>query len=248
MTFTEHHLEAPDCNEKKKPLDIDNFSLQKFDKNPKIKPTANDEEDGDLDCLLELLESDEETEQPKKEEPEDEGNNSDLDNLLDLMNDDDVKPNKKSADPSQRKKVLIKKDPKKSPVTKSKTPETKSKPAAEKSKSSISITKAPSKEDTCTEHIFTEKNTGTRLIKSTFKNEIEMNMRLMSDNGKFLKLSDVNRRATEIKEANSNFKFYSVFVLSHKTETKTSAKGYFLAFFINKVYSNLSKHFFYQIP
>lgn len=202
--------------------------MQKFDKNPKIKPTdkeaAVNDDDCDLDCLLELLESDEEEDNTKKEDAKDEGNNSDLDNLLDLMNDDENKSDK-ADEPSQRKKVLIKKDSKKSPAAKAKATETTNKVATPKTKSSITITKVTSKEEPVNELILTEKNTGTRLIKSPFKSEIELNLRLMTDFGKFLKLSDVNRRATEIKEANSNFKYYSIFVLSHKTETKTSAKG-----------------------
>jgi hypothetical protein len=89
------------------------------------------------------------------------------------------------------------------------------------SKSSITITKISNDAD----QTLIEKNTNLNLIKSPFKNEIELNMRLMCDIGKFLKLTDVNRRAIELKETGAAFKWFSIFILGSKTESKSSAKG-----------------------
>ena len=206
-------------------MDIDNFSMQKYEKNPKVKKIGHNEEEGGLDDLLDLINDEDSINEEKNQNNND---NSGLDDLLNLMSGDDEKT---ENDPSQRKKVLItksaanknkqqvKKDnPVQNPTTKNESKSVLS------TKSSITISKAPSSSDT-DEPLFTEKNTGLRLIKAPFKNEIEMNMRVMSDSGSFFKLSDVNRRACELKESGGNLKWYSVFVLGSKSETKCSAKG-----------------------
>jgi hypothetical protein len=91
---------------------------------------------------------------------------------------------------------------------------------APKSKSSITITKIPKEE-----RVFTEKNTGLALIKSNFKSEIELNSQLMTDCGKFYKLTELGRRIHEIKDKEASFEWYTVFILGSKSETKCSAKG-----------------------
>ncbi len=160
----------------------------------------------------------------QEQENNSEKNDGGLDDLLNLMNSDDDSE-KHEEESSQRKKVLIKKDKKEPKVSSFKTAENVDSP---KTKSSITITKCHpkvQKEPSVDEEIFTEKNTNLRLIKTPFKNEIEMNMRVMSDSGRFFKLSDVNRRACELKESGGNIKWYTVFVMGSKTETKSSAKG-----------------------
>jgi len=191
----------------KKPLDIDNVSVPKFEKNPRIKADYGDE-NGGLDDLLDLI--NEADEQNEKEQ-----SNDNLDEFLDLLNDEE-----KMAEENQtRKKIVI---PKKKPED-SKIPTT-----STASCSSITITTFAAKSASAvTENtnILVEKNTGLRLLKSPFKNEIEINVRLMTDLGKFLKLTEVSRRSFELKEQGDKIKWYSIFILGSKSDTKSSAKG-----------------------
>lgn len=226
----EDNIESPVKEKECKPLDIDNFAMPKFDKNPKIKDVANEDtprdnkNEGNLEDLLGLI-NDEDDEQKAEGGSEKNENEGGLDDLLNLMNsDDDGEQSKEES--AQRKKVLIRKDKKESKVNSLKKDENTDSP---RTKSSITITKAAApkiqKEPSVDEEIFTEKNTNLRLIKTPFKNEIEMNMRVMSDSGRFFKLSDVNRRACELKESGGNIKWYTIVVMGSKTETKCSAKG-----------------------
>ena len=189
--------------------DIENACVPKYKKNPKLLNAATENTEGDLDELLDLINDENETDNGEEN----------LDELLSLINNeenDDVD----ASNNTERKKVFIKKD-KHPDSTQKVADETNSestvKPAA---KSSITITKIP-KDDV----VLVEKNTQIRLVKSSFKSEIELNMRLISDFGKFLKLSDVNRRSCEIKESGTAFKWFSIFLLGSKTDSKCSANG-----------------------
>jgi hypothetical protein len=191
----------------KKPLDIDNVCIPKFEKNPRINADINSDSGG-LDDLLSLINKEEE-----EEECQEEGKDG-LDDLLDLLNDEE----EMAKETQERKKIVIPK----------KKPEEPKAPTA--TNSSITITKfaaksAPAAAAGGEGNVLVEKNTGLRLLRSAFKNEIEMNMRLMSDMGKFLKLSDVSRRSFELKEQGDRIKWYSVFIMGSKSDTKSSAKG-----------------------
>lgn len=194
--------------------------MPKYKKNPELK--------------LVLEESDGEEENP----------DCGLEDLMNLLEQDNEENNDEDA---ERKKIFIRKE---KPAAASqiavneeelcKTPTQATPNTESRLKSSITITRIPrekaspavasttpsasnaaSNQD---ETILTEKHTGIRLIKSSFKNEIDLNMRLACDHGKFLKLTDINRRAHELKEA-KDFKWFSIFLLHSKTESKCSANG-----------------------
>lgn len=74
------------------------------------------------------------------------------------------------------------------------------------------------------EIVLKEKHTGLQLIKSTFKSELELNMRLSCDYGKFIKLTELIRRQSELKDS-KDLDWYSIFLIGSKTESKCSAKG-----------------------
>jgi hypothetical protein len=198
---------------------------------------ANDSVASNRKLHLELLkeddEDDDEASGKKKEES--------LEDLMMLMeeenNQDELPVGSKVADktvekPSERKTITIKRD---KPVqSQAKTNDntaadsaTTTKPTA--TKSSITITKLPASSTKTAElkaaedKIFTEKHTGMRISKSSYSSETEMNAMLACNYGKFYRLSELIRRATELKESTSEW--FSIFILGGKSETKCSAKG-----------------------
>jgi hypothetical protein len=78
-------------------------------------------------------------------------------------------------------------------------------------KSSITIERIAN--DLIESNLLTEKNTGIRLLKSPFKSESELNLSINTGYGKFIKLSELIRRMQEIKNLDSSFNWYSIFIL-----------------------------------
>ncbi len=217
--FKEKNLDFSSAD---KVVDLDEkneqYDIPKYKKNPKLKENNNEKKKNFLDS------SDDES-KDSAENPD-----CDLEDLMNLLEQED-NPNDdvQEKDDEERKKIFIRKEKNltKSPVKANKDEEekeeTKSTP---KCVSSITITRIPKETNSnqTDNNILTEKNTGIRLIKSAFKNDIDLNMRLACDFGKFLKLTDINRRAHELKES-KELKWYSVFLLMSKTESKCSANG-----------------------
>lgn len=161
-------------------------------------------------------------------------------NLIEQENNDEEEEDQNE---DGRKKIFLKKEKPSQSAETVKSPEPK--PI---SKSSITITKIPKESPTTLasssnleERILTEKNTSVRLVKSSFKNDVDLNMRLACDFGKFIKLADIYRRTHELKEA-KDFKWYSIFLLISKTESKCSAKGNNYVIWKLVDVSNLDKH------
>jgi hypothetical protein len=209
--------------------------LSKYEKNPKSNRTNQNKEaknegndDAPLEDLLDLIQQENEDEPEKTQEDDAEGNNS-LEDLLNLMesdnenNEESKKPHgaKTPKNPAnlERKKITIKRDkPIAENLRQSENSNKNALPPKNTQISSITITKVPQEEK-----IYVEKNTGIRVTKSGYKSEIEMNALLACNYGKFYKLTELSRRAEELKSQNSDF--FSVFILGSKTESKCSAKG-----------------------
>jgi hypothetical protein len=183
----------------------EDIGIPKFEKNPKTKKDGED----NMEDLLRLMEEQDEV---------DDGGMEELLNLLAEDNDDEQTTEKQQE--NERTKVLIKKEVKPA-QPKEDTPET---PVTNKTKSTITITKIqPPKE--IEETAFIEKKSGLRLVKTNFKSESDMNLQLASSYGKFYKLTELNRYMFEIKNQGAQFDWFSIFVISSKSDTKKSAKG-----------------------
>ena len=190
---------------------MNDFEVPKYEKNPgKNVPEEasqvereSDEDDFPLEDLLNMME--------KENEDQDTGQGDERKKIFikkDLKGQNGTqKLNSSNEDLGSESKSLSKE----SPVTTSK-----------KTKSSITITKIDKNDE---EKILREKHSGLRVVKSSFINEIELNTRLACDYGKFLKLTEIQRRFFELKDKDSSFQWFTVFVLGSKTESKSSAKG-----------------------
>ncbi|CAF0851383.1 unnamed protein product [Brachionus calyciflorus] len=185
----------------------------RFEKNPKIKKHDDEDEktEGDFG-------------------DEDDGNLEDLLNLINEQDEEETSLNESQKEEEQkdtlepeRKKFIIKKDNKISKQKTTSNDENTSESPSQKtpSKSSISIT--PLKQND-SELILKEKNTSLRIIKSSFKSEVDLNVHLACDYGKYYRLTELARRMNEIKDT-KDMDWYSIFVIGSKTESKCSAKG-----------------------
>jgi hypothetical protein len=186
---------------------------------------VENQEEEDIENLLNLMQDDEEKSETieKSSVSNEDEHDAGMEELLNLIgaddSDDEVDANKNEE--NQRAKIVIKKDTNLSTSINSlPNNEEKMPTASRKSISSITITKLPQEE-----RVFTEKNTGLRLNKTNFKNESDMNMQLVSSYGKFYKLTELSRRAQEIKDQGKSFEWYTIFVIASKSDTKSSAKG-----------------------
>lgn len=159
-------------------------------------------------------------------ENEDE-NDANIEDLLNLINEedkeeekslcDDIDDKKDSLEPD-RKKFIIKKDK----LIKNKTSDENAIQESKPSEKNANKT-TPSKQGDL-ETAFREKNTGLRIIKSQFKSEVDMNVHLACDYGKYYRLTELSKRVNEIKDS-KDMDWYSIFVVGSKTESKCSAKG-----------------------
>lgn len=158
-------------------------------------------------------------------------NDANIEDLLNLINEEEKEQDeslceekdeiKDSLEP-ERKKFIIKKDK----LVKNKIVDDKT---SHESKSNENTPKktatktTPSKQSDL-DTVFREKNTGLRIIKSQFKSEIDMNVHLACDYGKYYRLTELSRRMNEIKDS-KDMDWYSIFVVGSKTESKCSVKG-----------------------
>ncbi|RNA24370.1 MCM10 -like protein [Brachionus plicatilis] len=165
----------------------------------------------------------------KPNEDLDTENDENLEDLLNLINEEEEEKslceekddNKDSLEP-ERKKFLIKKDK----LIKNKTSdekEPKESGANNNTPKKSATNTTPSKQND-SEAILKEKNTGIRIIKSEFKNEVDMNIHLACDYGKYYRLTEICRRMHEIKDS-KDMDWFSIFVIGSKTEPKCSVKG-----------------------
>lgn len=206
----------------------EDFSVPRFNKNPKIKTNENAtksivkdlEEKEDIENLLNLMQDDEENVEKNGDSNEADENDAGMEELLNLIGADDSDDETNKNDENKREKILIKKDTAISSTSDISLNNQEKSSEKRKSISSITITKLPQEE-----RVFTEKNTGIRLNKTNFKNESEMNMQLASSYGKFYKLTELTRRSQEIKDQGKSYEWYSIFVIGSKSDTKSSAKG-----------------------
>lgn len=188
--------------------------VPRYSKNPK-KPVKedpaplNEDEGGDLDDLLNLIESqDDEEEKQSDSEP--------IEGLLELMekenveDDDDIRP----KDDIKLKRA----DSAKVNSQKSDSPSQKPSQSTESIKSSITISKCSPDEK-----VFTEKHTRIRLNKCNHASETELNAMLACSYGKFYKLTELARRTAEIKDPNADW--FTIVIIGGKTDSKCSAKG-----------------------
>lgn len=132
---------------------------------------------------------------------------------------DIVKDDSKDSLEPQRKNFIIKKDK----LIKNKTSNAQESNSNQDTPNKKVTNTTPSKQNDV-EAIFKEKNTGLRIIKSEFKSEIDMNVHLACDYGKYYRLTDICRRMNEIKDS-KDMDWFSIFVIGSKTESKCSAKG-----------------------
>ena len=152
----------------------------------------------------------EEDENPDDDENEDAA----LEDLLNLIENDDEQEDAVTPkeDAFERGKVTIKKQ--KSTDKEQEKDESKNEVNTQSfAKSSIKIERIAN--DAIETNLLTEKNTGIRLVKSPFKSESEMNLNINTGYGKFFKLNELIRRTQEIKNLDSSFNWYSIFILGN---------------------------------
>jgi hypothetical protein len=180
-------MEHVDLDEEEKLLEND--SLKVFKKNPKF----NDENEEDAENI-------------------EENENAAIEDLLNLIENDHgeeeaVTP---KEDDFERGRVTIKKQKSTEKEQEKNESESSEVKKVYSSKSSIMIERIA---NDSVEKLIIEKNTGIRLVKSPFKSESELNLNINTGYGKYFKLSELIRRMQEIKNLDSSFNWFSIFIL-----------------------------------
>jgi len=208
--------EEEECEEQEAIGEV--FVMPRYETNPKVNHDVQQNE----------LDEEEQVENGNDEQEEDNGGLEDLLNLIEQ--EDNAETNGEvdghvvTSEEISRKKLTLKKDKESSKSLGTSAETLISASSTTKEINTKPSTQSQKEPNATSEHIVVENNTGIRLIKSKFANEIELNMNLVCNN-KFYKLTELSRRMHQIKEQGSSYNWYSVFILGSKTESKCSAKG-----------------------
>lgn len=187
-------------------------------------------------------ETENDPDQPEENDNHEEENDDDapLEDLLNLIEqndqngEDNAETEPKSNDSEEFKPVEISEEGRKIKLKRDKQPSVEAQtPTSTGSKSSITISKIKKPESSTivptsgdSQPVFVEKYSGIRVTNSPYKSELELNVQLSSNYGKFFSLSRLYCHQHELKEQkDAKHDWFTVFLIGSKTETKCSARG-----------------------